>query len=527
MYLMENLNVNQAPATVNEVKGAFIMSAIVTLAEFRKLGESALAEQGVTQLEPHRFYPASLRRAIHSAIYDRFGTPGIFWVALETPRYFAIQDSSVLSAMNQATQVYRDALNQNSQPHRAEKVHRFLGTVLGALNGTIRDSVRGQTYDAGWFIENVEAPENLEFSITCNSTSHQRHEAFSRGILHFSLRNNGPDTLDFELVYLEDLSHDYSDYSSVRYRLKFFDMAEGQVHSQILANERSEAREALFKRALEHAMAQEDRATQALADLARSHQHTLESIQYAAALQRQQLPKPVRWQGRLTDLASLWEPKDVIGGDMWWVSPPSASGTLRLALFDCTGHGVPGAMLALLVSNTLERLHLGAHAPSLSHVIAEIQQALSQSFGTEDSLAAIDHGCEIILLEIDPQSNTLDVAMAGLGLMHCDAGTGNVQWLASPRGGISAKAQSLTRQNQMSLSFKAGDSLLLITDGMTDQIGSMPPLRALGYNRIEQCFKANHSNTAAQCIQALQQCLLSWQGDQVRRDDVSALVIKL
>jgi hypothetical protein len=279
MYLMENLNANQAPATVNEVKGAFIMSAIVTLAEFRKLGESALAEQGVTQLEPHRFYPASLRRAIHSAIYDRFGTPGIFWVALETPRYFAIQDSSVLSAMNQATQVYRDALNQNSQPHRAEKVHRFLGTVLGALNGTIRDSVRGQTYDAGWFIENVEAPENLEFSITCNSTSHQRHEAFSRGILHFSLRNNGPDTLDFELVYLEDLSHDYSDYSSVRYRLKFFDMAEGQVHSQILANERSEAREALFKRALEHAMAQEDRATQALADLARSHQHTLESIQ--------------------------------------------------------------------------------------------------------------------------------------------------------------------------------------------------------------------------------------------------------
>jgi serine phosphatase RsbU (regulator of sigma subunit) len=79
----------------------------------------------------------------------------------------------------------------------------------------------------------------------------------------------------------------------------------------------------------------------------------------------------------------------------------------------------------------------------------------------------------------------------------------------------------------MTLSFKAGDSLLLITDGMTDQIGSMPPLRALGYNRIEQCFQANHSNTTARCIQALQQCLLSWQGDQVRRDDVSALVIKL
>jgi serine phosphatase RsbU (regulator of sigma subunit) len=399
--------------------------------------------------------------------------------------------------------------------------------LLSALNWAVMDSVRGQNYDAGWFIESVGTSENLEFNVTCNSTSHQRHEAFSRGILHFSLRSNSPDTLDFELDYLEDLSHDYSDYSSVRYRLKFFDMAEGQVHSQILANERSEAREALFKRALEHAMAQEDRATQALADLARSHQHTLESIQYAAALQRQQLPKPVRWQGCLPDLASLWEPKDVIGGDMWWVSPSPTSGKLRLALFDCTGHGVPGAMLAMLVSNTLERLHLGAHAPSLSHVIAEIQQALSQSFGTEDGLAAIDHGCEIILLEIDPQTNTLDLAMAGLALMHCDAGSGNIQWLASPRGGISAKAQSLTRQNQMTLYYKAGDSLLLFTDGLTDQIGSVPPLRGLGYNRIEQCFKENHSNTAAKCIQTLEQCLLSWQGDQVRRDDVSALVIKL
>ena len=79
---------SQAEPLGIEVKGAYIMSAIQTLAEFRRLGESALAALGVTSLEPQTFYPAELRRAIHSAIYDRFGTPGIFWVGLETPGFF-------------------------------------------------------------------------------------------------------------------------------------------------------------------------------------------------------------------------------------------------------------------------------------------------------------------------------------------------------------------------------------------------------------------------------------------------------
>lgn len=516
------------PSSHIEVKGAFIMSAIQTLAEFRKLGESALAEQGVTELEPHAFYPAELRRSVHSAIYDRFGTPGIFWVGLETPHYFTTQEHQVESALQQGISPLAQAVAQASPEQRPDAVAAYLEGLLAAMNITVLDSVRGHPYEAGWAAQTLGPAQDMHFRLVSHSTSYRDHEAFARGILHWCLRAYTPDVLDFDFRYEPEGSVDFPGYSRVHFSLRFKSMSAGQTHVLLMAEERSAAREALFRRALEHAMTQEQRATQALGELAKVHQHTLESIHYAAALQKQQLPGPSRWRHRLRDLAAHWEPKDVIGGDMWWMDGASEQDArVRLALIDCTGHGVPGAMLALLVTNTLERLYLNTPDLPALQAMEGIQQALQQSFGRQQQAMDIDNGCDLVLLDIDPGRQSMCVALAGLGLVLWRQRSRQLEWIASPRSGISSRPESLERIAIREVSYSPGDRLLLVTDGVTDQIGEALPPRALGYRRLQTSLERTGSGSVQQCIEDLVQTLRSWQGAQVRRDDITLLAIDL
>lgn len=511
-----------------EVKGAFIMSAIQTLAEFRKLGENALAEQGVTDLQPHAFYPVELRRSVHSALYDRFGTPGIFWVGLETPHHFNSQDRQPANATEQVLAPFISALSQAQARQVPEALQAFLQALLAALNVTVQDSVRGHTYEAGWRAQTVGDVRDMRYRLTSNTTSYQAHEAFARGILHWCLRAYTPNLLDFELIYNHECSIEYPGYSSVIYDLRFCSMPAGQTHPVLMAQERSQAREALFKRSLEHAMAQEQRATQALAALAKSTQHTRESIHYAAALQQHQLPSASRWRGRFRDLAVHWAPKDVIGGDMWWMAEASAhDARIRVALFDCTGHGVPGAMLALLVTSTLERLYLNTPGLRPADAIGQIQATLAQSFGQHDVITQIDNGCDLILLEIDPTLRRMHVALAGLGLMLRRQQCQSIEVVSSPRNGISSRRESLARITTQELDYAPGDRLLLVTDGVTDQIGEEAPPRAFGYRRLQQSLARTSNGSVQWCIDDLRQSLQSWQGQQARRDDMTMLAIDL
>ena len=79
-------------------------------------------------------------------------------------------------------------------------------------------------------------------------------------------------------------------------------------------------------------------------------------MNYASRLQRGQLPRQERIDGRFSSFATIWEPRDTIGGDLYWLSSYQQSGPFALAVADCTGHGVPGAMLSLLFREFAEKI---------------------------------------------------------------------------------------------------------------------------------------------------------------------------
>jgi serine phosphatase RsbU (regulator of sigma subunit) len=78
----------------------------------------------------------------------------------------------------------------------------------------------------------------------------------------------------------------------------------------------------------------------------------IESLKYAGIIQRGLLPKKRHFNRHVTDHFVFFKPLNFVSGDFYWIG--GKDGLIFAAVGDCTGHGVPGAMLSILARNILE-----------------------------------------------------------------------------------------------------------------------------------------------------------------------------
>ncbi len=262
------------------------------------------------------------------------------------------------------------------------------------------------------------------------------------------------------------------------------------------------------------------------ADTERQHQLVVDSITYASRLQRAQLPRAQRLDSQFSSWHAIWEPRDTIGGDVWWASPADAKGRISIVLADSTGHGVPGAMLSVLISTSLERMYATQPDIDPASALMALDQALHIGLNQGGADAQSDDGCDAAIVRIDPHTREVEFAGAKLGLLllRSDAGVERVQ---PTRISLGYQQRPSHEPQLHSLRCTPGDVLLLVTDGITDQIGGEGSPRAYGYKRLiaqlERCTGKDASAVAA----AIRDDLGVWQGRQMRRDDATAVVLQL
>jgi hypothetical protein len=126
--------------------------------------------------------------------------------------------------------------------------------------------------------------------------------------------------------------------------------------------------------------AREARLQEALLKLDLARKQILESIDYASLIQRAFLPSDADLEQALGDHFLLWLPRDGVGGDAYWIK--RLPNHVMLSVFDCTGHGVPGAFLTLIVASLFEQSFdescLNNPARLLSRTNQAVKTALSQ-----------------------------------------------------------------------------------------------------------------------------------------------------
>lgn len=269
---------------------------------------------------------------------------------------------------------------------------------------------------------------------------------------------------------------------------------------------------------------------------AEKNRQVMESIDYASVIQQSFL-RPSRETLRriLPNHLLVWEPRDVVGGDYFFFSE-RADGFFG-ALCDCTGHGVSGAFMTLIMSSFLDHALDDANwqAPGqlLSTVNVRVKTALGQIDHShrsdddgEEAAHRSDDGMDAAFIAYQRDSGRLHFAGAHQLLMVLRPDADTVEFFDGDPAGVGYAGTALDQAWQTrSLELAPGTLVCICTDGVYDQPGG-PKRIAFGKKRLAALLLANREADLAQLRHEVMDSFTVWQGEEARRDDVTIFAFR-
>ncbi len=256
---------------------------------------------------------------------------------------------------------------------------------------------------------------------------------------------------------------------------------------------------------------------------ARQHQQIMQSIEYASVIQNAMLGTSRQTlENTLADYCLVWEPRDSVGGDCYHFV--AHEGGWLAVVVDCTGHGVPGAFMTLIFSSALERA-LTLHGPGnpavlLQEINRRIKDTLGQIAGRETTSKSND-GCDAVLVAVDTMAQKLTWAGARTPIFRLSVATGQAEQLEVDRmgAGYTDTPYDYVWSNH-EIPLLPSDLVLVCTDGLIDQVGGTRQI-AYGKRRLQELLQRSQVLPMQELATELLQEHRAYQGDEVRRDDLT------
>lgn len=196
------------------------------------------------------------------------------------------------------------------------------------------------------------------------------------------------------------------------------------------------------------------------------------SINYAKRIQDALLPRESYIHSLPVELELYYKPKDIIGGDFYWMH--QVGDKVIIAIADCTGHGVPGALMTSLGINGLINIVTEQRQTDPAAILTYLDDYIYGLLATNSE--RVTDGMDVGIVSIDVRNKTVEFAGAGRSLfLYKNA---EMIKLSGSRKSIGSKALDLKFENQL-VSETDGLLFYLFSDGMTDQFGG-PAHRRIG-----------------------------------------------
>jgi serine phosphatase RsbU (regulator of sigma subunit) len=199
------------------------------------------------------------------------------------------------------------------------------------------------------------------------------------------------------------------------------------------------------------------------------NRYTTDSIRYAKTIQDAILPDKTVLENAFGEgnYFIIYEAKDIVSGDFYWCR--SFESRTYFAIIDCTGHGVPGALMSM-IGNTLltDIIAQNAHL-SPAQILEQLHQSVRHTLKQKDNYN--DDGMDIALLMIERSSKSQRVVFAGAHQSLYHVSGQNLTILQGCRHSVGGKQTHKTHHfiDETIENLKVGDMIYLTTDGFTDQ----------------------------------------------------------
>jgi len=246
------------------------------------------------------------------------------------------------------------------------------------------------------------------------------------------------------------------------------------------------------------------------------------SINYASRIQRAMLPGPSDLKGLSSKSFILYLPKDIVSGDFYWFT--RISGKLIIVAGDCTGHGVPGALMSMLGISFLEEIvnerEITESGQILNELRKEVQRALHQK-GTKEEAK---DGMDITLCVIDRSKKMVQYSGA-YNSLYLIRNEELLEYPADrmPIGIFDLSDKSFTSQD---FPYLPNDIIYMFSDGYADQFGG-PNSKKFKYSALKELLIKIHNLPLKEQKKILESEFLKWKGANPQTDDVLIMGLRL
>jgi ABC-type amino acid transport substrate-binding protein/serine phosphatase RsbU (regulator of sigma subunit) len=248
-----------------------------------------------------------------------------------------------------------------------------------------------------------------------------------------------------------------------------------------------------------------------------AHENLEKNIQYASLIQHAILPKEEEMARFFKSCFILWEPKDIVGGDIYFFQRLNEK-EAYLFVIDCTGHGVSGAFITMLLKALKVQLFTVVSNTTVtpSSALSFLNKSMKQLLQQKEMDSNV--GLDAAVVYINKAEHLLAFAGANIPLFY--EREGSIEIVNADRYSVGYTGCDDNYQySEHSIALKKGMRFYLTSDGFIDQNGGEKGF-PLGKNRfiriIEKCRKIPISEQKP----CFKKALLTYQGDEVRNDDI-------
>ena len=258
-----------------------------------------------------------------------------------------------------------------------------------------------------------------------------------------------------------------------------------------------------------------------------------DSINYAKRIQLSILPPDKMVKRLLPDAFIYYKPKDVVSGDFYWVE--ERNGYVMFAAVDCTGHGVPGAMMSVVGLNLLNRAVNEKDLTRPSDILQYLDVGVTDTLRQNQIEGGVKDGMDLSLCTYNPATMQLQYA-----------GAFNNLWIVrknfSASHQVNPKTETLFEDSLLeikadkfpigsntdgvadtytnhSIQLQKGDCVYLYSDGYADQFGG-PKGKKFKYNALKKLLISISHLSPSQQREKLNKAYELWQGNLEQVDDV-------
>jgi serine phosphatase RsbU (regulator of sigma subunit) len=275
-----------------------------------------------------------------------------------------------------------------------------------------------------------------------------------------------------------------------------------------------------------------------LTTIQHQHDNITNSINYAQRIQQAMLPQEKALQHFIPDSFILYKPKDVVSGDFYWfynvynqsklndvnveddresisdLPDPSLSQKIIVSAVDCTGHGVPGALMSMIGYNLLNEIaHKKVHQSN--HILNELHKGVR--FALQQYKNENKDGMDMALCVIDRENKTLEFSGAKNPMVFIqDNELYYVKGDKEAIGGSQGEAKrDFTRQM---INIEKPTWVYLFTDGYADQFGGPEGKKFMSKNMKELLLQI-HQKPFADQKTILNETIENWRGTTEKQID--------